>query len=131
MQLSDELADERVRMNNSQVAAVRALQRRAKMWLWARWVLLVGGIFVSAAATYWSIEVVRDLADLSSGAKDSPGVVIMLSSINASTLAELRILAALGPLLIAWAVGNWRGDPAVTVLLGLVERLGEGTSTVG
>lgn len=117
-------------MTDSQVAAIRALQRRAKTWLWFRWVLVAAGVFITAGATYWSIEVARNLAELSSGAKDSPGVVVMLSSMNASTLAELRILAAVGPVFIAWAVGNWRGDPAVTVLLGLVERSGESASTV-
>src|SRR5882672_1495606 len=117
-------------MTDSQVAAIRTLQSRAKRWLWFRWVLMAGGIFLTAGGTYWSIEVVRNLAELSTGAKDSPAVVVLLSSLTAATLAELRMLAALGPVFIAWAVGNWRGDPAVTVLLAFVERFAESPSTV-
>ena len=117
-------------MTDSQVAAIKALRRRAATWRWLRWILLTAGIGISAAATYYSIEVARNLAELSTGAKESPSVVVLLSSMNASTLAELRILAWIGPLFVAWAVGNWRGDPAVTVLLGLVDRWSEGVSTV-
>ena len=118
-------------MTDSEVAAIRQLQRRATRWLWLRWVLMAAGIFITVGGSYWSIEVARNLAELSSGAKDSPGIVVFLSSMDASTLAELRILSALGPALIAWAVGSWRGDPAVTVLLALVDRLAERPSTVG
>ena len=118
-------------MTDPQVAAIKALRRRAATWRWLRWILLAAGIGISAAATYYSIEVARNLAKLSSGAKESPGVVVLLSSLNASTLAELRVLAWIGPVFVAWAVGNWRGDPAVTVSLGLVDRSNEGVSTVG
>ena len=117
-------------MSDSQAVAIKALRRRAATWRWLRWFLLTAGIAISAAATYYSFEVARNLAELSSGAKESPGVVVLLSSMNASTLAELRILAWIGPLFVAWAVGNWRGDPAVTVLLGLVDRSSEAVSTV-
>jgi hypothetical protein len=117
-------------MTDSQGAAIKVLRRRAATWRWFRWVLLTAGIAISAGATYYSIEVAHNLADLSTGAKESPGVVVLLSSMNASTLAELRILAWIGPVFVAWAVGNWRGDPAVTVLLDLVDRSSERVSTV-
>jgi hypothetical protein len=117
-------------MTDSEAAAIRSLQRRVTVWLWFRWVLLAGGIFLTIGGTYWSIEVARNLSELSAGAKDSPGVIVLLSSMNAATLAQLRILTAVGPFFIVWAIGRWRGDPTTTLLLGLAERALNTSSTV-
>lgn len=97
------------------------LRRQQLTWRWLRFVMLGFGVIETAVATYLRQDAVRQLAELSTGAKQMPETVLYLSSLAASELAVHTFLAWVGIALIAWSVVRWHGNPSVTLLIKLVD----------
>ncbi len=111
-----------MRLTASESQAIAQLRKRYRQWFWTRWLMVIGGAACAIASVLGLFGSIRTLSEVSSGAKDSPTVALLLASANTETIIEFKFLAIVGLFLLVWAIARWRGDPVITLLLGIADR---------
>jgi len=112
-------------LSEAEERAYQLLAKHQRRWKYVRVVVLLVGVGIAVAGIFLRLQWERNLLDLTRNMTDKPisGAEVYFASQAAVLLAQHHLLVPFGCALAGWALGHWRGTPALTLLLGVVERV--------
>jgi len=112
-------------LTEAEERAYQLLARNQKRWKYLRVIGLLVGVGVAVLSLLLRLQWERNLLELTRNMTDKPisGAEVYFASQASVILAQSHLLLPLGCALAGWAAGRWKGNPATTLLLGVVERV--------
>ncbi len=112
-------------LTDSEERAYQLMLRAQRRWRYGRYIALLVGLGIAAVGVLLRFQWETNLLTLTRSMSSEPvsGAEVYFASQGPVILALCHLLLPFGFFIAGWAMGRWKGSPATTLLLSVVERL--------